>query len=113
MLGQSVILLLSIVCVIAAVQPTTYTYKTVGNLNIELDVYVPTTSSDKYPVFFAIHGGGYVEGSKIGAFSAEELNEVLTRGWVLVSINYRLNPGALMDEIIQDVQDAYQWVHTE
>ena len=37
----------------------------------------------------------------------------MLRGWVAVSIDYRLAPGALIDEIMEDVQDAYDWVHNE
>lgn len=99
----------------AAQNITTYIYKTVGDLKIELDVYTPpvTAPGNGYPVFLAIHGGTYVVGSKWGAFTAKEFTEVMNRGWVMVSLDYRLFPGALLEEIIQDVQDAFQWVRTE
>jgi len=112
------IYLLFLVCgayIFAAENITTYTYKTVGDLKIELDVYTPLVAAPEhgYPVFLAIHGGTYVVGSKWGAFTGKELTEVMNRGWVMVSIDYRLFPGALLEETIEDVQDAYQWVRTE
>jgi len=95
--------------------PTTYTYKTVGNLNIQLDVYTPPTSppAGGYPVLFAIHGGAYIGGTKSSVLTGQEGTEAMKRGWVVVSINYRLMPGVILDDIIQDVQDAYSWVRTE
>jgi len=108
------ILLLNLFSVILATRPITYVYKTVDNLQILLDVYVPSKSSfSKYPVIFATHGGGYLLGTKSGAFSEQELNEILRRGWVAVSIDYRLSPGVFLDQIIEDCQDTYNWVRTE
>lgn len=100
---------------IAAAGPTTYTYKTVGKLNIELDVYTPWTPAPAggYPVLFAIHGGAYIGGSKSSVLTGEEGAECMKRGWVIVSINYRLMPGVVLDDVIEDVQDAYNWVRTE
>jgi acetyl esterase/lipase len=99
----------------AAYNVTTYTFKTVGDVKIELDVYTPPTAAPAggYPVFFAIHGGGYVGGSKNGAFSAQEYEEVMKRGWALVSIDYRLLPGVFLDDIVEDIQDAHAWVRSE
>jgi acetyl esterase/lipase len=94
---------------------TTYTYKTVGNLKIELDVYVPpkvAPPQSGYPVLFAIHGGAYVFGSKEAAFTDKEFNETMDRGWVLVSIDYRLSPGVLLQDMIVDIQDAWDWTRS-
>ena len=94
---------------------TTYVYKTVGDLQIELDVYVPpkfVPPQSGYPVFFVIHGGAYVFGQKRAAFTDQEFNETMDRGWVLVSIDYRLVPGVVFKDIIDDIQDAYDWVRS-
>jgi len=93
----------------------TFIYKTVGDVKIDLDVYTPPCAAPKsgYPLFFAIHGGGYIHGDKQAAFTVQELNEVMKRGWAIVSINYRLIPAVFLEDILQDVQDAYQWVRTE
>jgi len=99
----------------AAFTVTTYTYKTVGDVKIDLDVYIPDTAppSTGYPIFFAIHGGGDIFGGKQGAFSSQEGMEALNRGWAIVSIDYRLIPGVVLADITEDVQDAYQYVRTE
>jgi len=57
--------------------------------------------------FFAIRGGAYIAGNKGGAFTSQELPEVLKRGWVAVSIDYRLLPGVVLQDVVEDVQDAY------
>jgi len=99
----------------SAANVTTYIYKIVGDVQIKLDVYTPLlpAPSSGYPVFFAIHGGSYIAGSKGDAFVSKELSEVLSRGWVTVSIDYRLLPGVVLQEVVEDVQDAYNWVRTE
>jgi acetyl esterase/lipase len=93
---------------------TIYTFKTLGSLNIKAIVYYPNiTTSDKHPVFYGVHGGGYVTGSKIDAFSFQEIDEALSRGWVVVAIDYRLSPAALIEDIVADMQDGYNWIRTE
>jgi len=115
MLNKSLFLLFCIAYLTAAAGPTTYTFKTVGDLQIQLDVHTPSTSAPAtgYPVFFTIHGGAYIEGSKSGGVTKQERTEALNRGWVVISIGYRLMPGAVLDDILEDVQDAYNWVRTE
>jgi len=96
---------------------STYTYKTVDNLDIEAIVYSPTTfsSGQLSPVFMAIHAGGFLLGAKDNkdSLSNEELDELCSRGWTVVSINYRLAPFVLLQDIVEDVQDAYDWIRNE
>lgn len=75
-----------------------------------LDVYTPETTSDKSrPVMFWIHGGGWHQGDKSDvALKPRVLTE---RGFVFVSINYRLLPDVEMDVLIRDVAKAFGWVH--
>jgi len=47
------------------------------------------------------------------SLSIKEIYEALSRGWVVVAIDYRLSPGALLEDIVQDVQDAYTWIRTD
>jgi len=83
---------------LAAVTIQTFTYKQVGDIQIQLDVYTPPTmpASGKYPIFFCEHGGGDILGHKFMAFNEQERDEALRRSWVVVSIDYRLIPGALL-----------------
>jgi acetyl esterase/lipase len=115
MFNKAIILLICVASLAVATDIKTYTFKTVGDLDIKLDVFTPSTSAPAtgYPVLFAIHGGAYIEGRKSLGLNVQEQKEALGRGWVIVTIDYRLMPGAVLDDIIEDVQDAYNWVHTE
>lgn len=66
-----------------------------------LDIYFPpnATTDKKYPLFFYIHGGGFLVGDKAGPDATNICGDFARNGYVAVSINYRLgypnsgNPG--------------------
>jgi acetyl esterase/lipase len=55
-----------------------------------LDVYVPDNDSNNRPVFMFIHGGGFINGNKEVLPAVTLANYYTSRGFVFVSINYRL-----------------------
>jgi acetyl esterase/lipase len=62
----------------------------------------------KAPVIVQIHGGAWIVGRKEG--QAEPLLAHLAeRGWVCVTINYRLSPRATWPDQIVDVKRAIAW----
>ena len=73
-----------------------------------LDVYAPADAKAP-PVVFWIHGGGWQMGDK----SEIQLKPraFTDRGFVFVSINYRLLPDVAMGAIVGDVARAMRWVH--
>ncbi|MCA9116440.1 MAG: alpha/beta hydrolase, partial [Planctomycetaceae bacterium] len=75
-----------------------------------LDVYTPEkAASERLPVMFWIHGGGWQVGDKSDvALKPKVLTE---RGFVFVSTNYRLLPHVEMEELTRDVARAAGWVH--
>jgi len=89
-------------------QKQTYTYKQVGNLSIQADVYRLSDGQVK-PVLFWIHGGALIFGER-GSVNPVQLRRYLEAGYILVSIDYRLAPETKLPEILEDVQDAYRWV---
>jgi len=115
MIKKYILLFVCAAYITAATNPTTYTYKTVGDLKIELDIYIPDTAAPAtgYPIFFTIHGGGDFAGDKGLGSTFQERDEALKRGWSVVSIDYRLAPGVFLADITEDIQDAYQYVRTE
>jgi len=116
MLRKLLVLLSCTAFIISAVDPQVFTFKSIDGLDLKISVYYAPEnlpSSGKYPVLFATHGGGYIAGSRDTALYPQQLEETLKRGWVTVMMDYRLQPVALIDEIFQDIQDAYKWVHTE
>ena len=57
-----------------------------------LDAYLPPDSDkrDKRPVVVVMHGGGFVGGDKEEGGQVRYAYELSMRGYVVVSINYRL-----------------------
>ena len=70
-----------------------------------MDVYVPTSpttgtnslvaSAVRAPVIFMVHGGGWRHGDKaMGRVVQEKVNRWVPKGFILISINYRMLPDA-------------------
>jgi arylformamidase len=78
-----------------------------GDARQVLDVYAPKRKD--LPIVFWIHGGGWQAGDKS---DVQIKPQVFTeKGFVFVSINYRLLPAVDMATIIRDVAKAARWVH--
>lgn len=73
-----------------------------------LDVYASPTAKNA-PVMFWIHGGGWVTGDKSDV--AQKPQFFVDRGFVFVSVNYRLLPKVEMIDIFRDVAKSFRWVH--
>ncbi len=94
----------------APLEKKTYTYKTVGDVRLEADVYA-TPDGQRRPAVVWIHGGALIVGSRRDV--PGRLVELCRReGFVLVSIDYRLAPEVKLPAIIEDVQDAFRWLRT-
>ncbi|MFI5156675.1 MAG: alpha/beta hydrolase fold domain-containing protein, partial [Chitinophagales bacterium] len=71
--------------------------------------YIPNTGNGPFPVILAIHGGAFKMGDKASGEITPML-EGLTRGYALVSINYRMSGEAKAPKLIQDVKAAIRWI---
>jgi acetyl esterase/lipase len=75
-----------------------------------LDVYTSrVASTDGSPVMVYIHGGAWVIGDKREQ-GKPMMYELVARGWVCVTINYRLSPKATWPDHIVDCKKAVAWV---
>ena len=92
--------------------PKTYTFNTVGDLPIKADVY-RLPGDELRPVIVWIHGGALISGTRVNGPSAEQRKRYLNAGYVIVSIDYRLAPETKLKAIIEDVQDAFKWMHAK
>ena len=88
----------------------TFSYKTIGSIEVKADFFSATSNVDLKPVIIWIHGGGLIFGSRTD-IPTEQLNFYLKGGYSVVSIDYRLAPETKLPEIVSDVRDAVQWVH--
>ncbi len=57
---------------------------------LNLDIYTPDNELENRPVFMFIHGGGFSGGSKQQEQIVDIANYYSSRGWVFISIDYRL-----------------------
>lgn len=93
-----------------ALAKKTYTYKVVGDVKIEADVYRPDDSAIR-PVLAWFHGGALMMGHRRDV-PKQFLDLAAKEGFVVVSFDYRLIPEAKLPEIIEDLKDALNWVRT-
>jgi acetyl esterase/lipase len=84
-------------------------YGEAGERNL-LDIYRPVQAREGgFPVLLQVHGGGWYSGHK--AQQAQPLlNHLAQRGWLCVSINYRLSPRDKFPAHIIDVKKAIHWI---
>jgi len=85
-------------------------YGEAGRRN-QLDIWKrPDLPADaKAPVLVNVHGGAWTMGNK-DSQAMPLMAHLADRGWVCVSINYRLSPRATWPDQIVDVKRALAWV---
>ena len=73
-----------------------------------LDIYQPDEPCTAYrPYVLLVHGGGFTNGSKTQPGLVDIANAVTARGYVAISINYRLDPeDPVPSSLYQPIADA-------
>lgn len=95
----------------SAVVKKTLTYKTVGEVKIQADVYQSGDQPNR-PVVAWFHGGALVMGHRRDV-PKQLLEYCQEQGFVLVSFDYRLIPQVKLPEVIEDLKDAVKWIRVE
>ncbi|MBI3660081.1 alpha/beta hydrolase fold domain-containing protein [Candidatus Acetothermia bacterium] len=85
------------------------TYCTADNVALKMDIYHPTPTSNA-PVAMYVHGGGWTSGDKRGGAGAIDIPELVARGYLVVSVNYRLAPQYKFPAMIEDVKCAIRFL---
>jgi acetyl esterase/lipase len=75
----------------------------------QLDIYLPETGDGPFPVLLNIHGGAFAIGDKRDTQVLPFLRS-LSRGYGVVSVNYRLSGEAVFPAGLQDVKAAIRWL---
>lgn len=84
-------------------------YADAGERNL-LDIYRPLQAREGgFPVLLQVHGGGWFSGHKQQQ-ALPLLHHLAQRGWICVSINYRLSPDHKFPAHIVDVKKAIAWI---
>ena len=84
------------------------TYCTIGGVANLMDVYVPSAARSRpLPVAVHVHGGGWASGKRSTGFWFFRItNTLLARGYLVVSLDYRLAPTYKWPSQAQDVKCA-------
>lgn len=75
----------------------------------KLDLYIPT-GDGPFPVVILVHGGAFLMGDKAAGDATIGIDQLLSRGFAVASINYRLSGEAKAPAQIQDVKAAVRFL---
>lgn len=88
------------------------TYGSAGGVALKLDIYYPRAVSGAVPAVVYVHGGGWTQGDKSGGAGAIEIPELVARGFLVASVDYRLAPRYKFPAQIEDVKCAVRFLRT-
>jgi acetyl esterase/lipase len=83
-----------------------------GDSAQKMDIYYPASQSAAMPLAVYIHGGGWVEGDKASGEADAYFQELLKRGYVVISLNYRFAPKYPFPAQIQDIKCAIRSIRS-
>ena len=86
-------------------------YRRVAGRTLKLDVFHDGSAATGRPVLLYIHGGGWVVGDKREQ-GLPLMHHLARNGWVCVTANYRLSPGATWPDPLTDVKSAMAWIRS-
>ena len=78
-----------------------------GQTELRCDIYRPPAGTEKRMGLIHIHGGGFARGNKEGM--ADQIIPITSRGYLSLSIEYRLSGVARWPAPIHDVKAAIRW----
>ena len=85
-------------------------YGRVGDEALVMDVYHPTNGVGTLPLVMYVHGGGWRMGDKDMLALMSGPTELLRRGYLVASINYRLAPEYKFPAMLQDAKCAVRFL---
>jgi acetyl esterase/lipase len=84
-------------------------YRRAAGLNLKLDVFRHRALPKNCTTLLQIHGGGWVIGSK-NEQALPLMLHLAARGWVCVTVDYRLSPHATFPDHLVDLKHAIRWI---
>jgi acetyl esterase/lipase len=82
------------------------TYCTVNGVELKMDIYFPKNTTGTTPLVVFVHGGGWRMGDKGRGPGMTEFPALLSAGFTVASLNYRLAPEYKFPAMIEDVKCA-------
>ncbi|OJJ48115.1 hypothetical protein ASPZODRAFT_61864 [Penicilliopsis zonata CBS 506.65] len=90
--------------------PLCVQYKEINGTRLTADIYLPS-SQGKRPVLINIHGGAFMLGSS-KMVSLPQIEDCLSRDWIVVVPNHRLCPAVnILEGPISDCRDLLAWIY--
>lgn len=87
------------------------TYCTAGSTTLKMDLYVPTRyDGAPVPAAIFVHGGAWSSGDKASSEGAPETVDLLSRGYLVAAVNYRLAPDYVFPSQIEDLKCAVRYL---
>jgi acetyl esterase/lipase len=83
-------------------------YANPDNQHLQLDMAKPKSGDGPFPAVVCIHGGGFRAGSRQG-YDALCIR-LAQRGYVAVTVSYRLAPKYQFPAAVHDVKEAVRWL---
>ncbi len=78
-----------------------------GKRELHLDLFSPEKKG-KYPALILIHGGGWRSGNK--SMQVPLAQQIAAKGYVTVTVEYRLSPEALYPAAVHDIKAAIRFL---
>ena len=78
-----------------------------------LDLYLPASAKGKVPLVIFVHGGGWISNDKYAdmGYMKKTIAEIVSSGFALASIDYRLATQAAFPALIQDCNRAASFLY--
>jgi acetyl esterase/lipase len=86
------------------------TYCTTDGVALKMDVHYPGAMSKPAPVAVYVHGGSWSSGSKTDSIGMTDVPELLARGYLVASVDYRHAPEWKFPAQIHDVKCAIRFL---
>ncbi|MAS93205.1 MAG: esterase [Verrucomicrobiales bacterium] len=84
------------------------TYAQYGDREMQLDLFRPKSATGELPAIVCIHGGGWFKGDRSKMTNLAQA--LAARGYVTVTISYRLSGEAKFPAAIEDCKAAVRWL---
>ena len=89
------------------------TYCITSGVELKMDLYYPDEVETQLPVIVYVHGGGWTGGDKASGAGFRFLPVLRERGYLTISVNYRLSPKYKFPAHIEDVKCAIRHLRAE
>jgi acetyl esterase/lipase len=78
-----------------------------------LDIYLPANANGKLPLVIFVHGGGWISNDKYAdmGYMKKTIAEIVSSGFALASIDYRLATQSVFPALIQDCNRAASFLY--